>query len=132
MRNRLFSAGRTNAGAKSCMASVTLRIMASIGSFSSESKVALRGVNQSRSLWRARARRNASPSGRRWAAVAAGAVFVARGIIRASLPDQLQSSPEKSVEFGTEGLVFGDGLFNRLLRCRPLITQVHQRGKHIV
>src|SRR5271157_3229062 len=75
MRNSDFSAGRTWLGAKSSIASVILRTMASIGSFSSASNSALRGVNHARSLCLARLRRKVRASGRKYGTAAAGAGF---------------------------------------------------------
>src|ERR1035441_2679121 len=104
-------------------------MMASIGSFHSASKTALRGVNHSRSLWRARARRKARPSGRRWAAATG---FVARVMMETSLPDHLQRAAEEAVEVGGEGFVLGDSLFDGLLSCYALVAEIDQRGKHVV
>src|SRR5208282_938068 len=75
MRNSDFSAGLTWLGAKSSIASVILRTMASIGSFSSASNCALRGVNHARSLCFARLRRKVRASGRKYGTAAAGAGF---------------------------------------------------------
>src|ERR1039457_5164814 len=132
MRKRHFSAGRTKSGAKSTMASVTLRMMASMGSFSSASKVALRGWNHSRSLLRAMPRRNLKPSGRRCAATGAdGTGFAIRDMMASSLPDHLQRAAEQSVEVGGQRLVLGDRLVDGLLGGGPLVAQVGQRRQHI-
>jgi hypothetical protein len=55
------------------IASVILRTMASMGSFSSVSKMVLRGLNQSRSLCFARLRRKVRASGRKYGTAADGA-----------------------------------------------------------
>src|ERR1700729_3698990 len=81
MRNRLFSAGLTWFGANSSIASVTLRMIASIGSFSSASYTAFRSLNHSRSLCFSSPRKNFSASGRRCAgALDAGFSLVAIAI----------------------------------------------------
>src|ERR1035441_2490292 len=132
MRKRDFSAGRTWLGAKSIIASVTLRTIASIGSFSSDSNSTLRGVNHSRSLWRARLRRKVIASRRKYGTAAGGAAFTERAMAIVSLSDYLESSAEEQIEVACEGLVFGNRLLDRLLRCRPLIAEIHQSRKHVI
>ena len=55
-----------------------------------------------------------------------------RLVTHASLPDHFQRSAEQPIEVSRQRLIFYDCLFNRLLRSRPLIAEVHERRQHVV
>src|SRR6185437_1344900 len=140
MRNTDFSAGRTWLGAKSSMASVMRRTMASVGWRSRASNCGLRGVNHSRSLCRARLRRNLSASGVKYGWAAAGSGLSLVGMTRKSVLCRPIEGAERGAggnrrheRFPIEDVFLSPGLRSgtQAWRCDGSGTHIRRSGRLI-